>query len=92
MTKPITSVAFMMSVEEGRVAIDEPVHKYIPEWKKSRRVRRRQQIRPTLPNRQCGRCKVDLLRHTSSTHASSVPTLMPAIAKGSLRGRHRRNT
>jgi len=33
MTKPITTVAFMMLVEEGRVAIDEPVHKYIPEWK-----------------------------------------------------------
>ena len=33
MTKPITSVAFMMLVEEGRVALDEPVHKYIPEWK-----------------------------------------------------------
>jgi CubicO group peptidase (beta-lactamase class C family) len=33
MTKPITSVAFMMLVEEGRVALDEPVHKYVPEWK-----------------------------------------------------------
>ena len=22
-----------MLVEEGRVALDEPVHKYIPEWK-----------------------------------------------------------
>src|SRR5436305_13752771 len=33
MSKPITSVAFMMLVEEGRVALDEPVHKYIPEWK-----------------------------------------------------------
>ncbi|MDB5635433.1 MAG: serine hydrolase [Bradyrhizobium sp.] len=33
MTKPITCVAFMMLVEEGRVALDEPVHKYIPEWK-----------------------------------------------------------
>jgi CubicO group peptidase (beta-lactamase class C family) len=33
MTKPITSVAFMMLVEEGRVGLDEPVHKYIPEWK-----------------------------------------------------------
>lgn len=33
MTKPITTVAFMMLVEEGRVALDEPVHKYIPEWK-----------------------------------------------------------
>jgi CubicO group peptidase (beta-lactamase class C family) len=33
MTKPITSVAFMMLVEQGLVALDEPVHKYIPEWK-----------------------------------------------------------
>jgi CubicO group peptidase (beta-lactamase class C family) len=33
MTKPITTVAFMMLVEEGRVALDEPVYKYIPEWK-----------------------------------------------------------
>ena len=33
MTKPITSVAFMMLVEEGRVALDEPVSKYIPEWR-----------------------------------------------------------
>jgi CubicO group peptidase (beta-lactamase class C family) len=33
MTKPITSVAFMMLVEEGRVALDEPVHRYIPAWK-----------------------------------------------------------
>ncbi len=32
MTKPITSVAFMMLVEEGRVTLDEPVHKYIPQW------------------------------------------------------------
>ena len=33
MTKPITSVAFMMLVEEGRVALDEPVAKYIPAWR-----------------------------------------------------------
>ncbi|KIZ32841.1 beta-lactamase, partial [Rhodopseudomonas palustris] len=34
MTKPITSVALMMLFEEGRVALDEPVAKYIPEWAK----------------------------------------------------------
>jgi CubicO group peptidase (beta-lactamase class C family) len=33
MTKPITSVAFMMLVEEGRVSIDDPVHKWIPGWR-----------------------------------------------------------
>lgn len=32
MTKPITSVAFMMLVEEGLVALDDPVHRFIPEW------------------------------------------------------------
>jgi CubicO group peptidase (beta-lactamase class C family) len=33
MTKPITSVAFMMLVEEGLVALDDPVHRFIPAWK-----------------------------------------------------------
>lgn len=33
MTKPITSVALMMLVEDGRLQIDDPVHKYIPQWK-----------------------------------------------------------
>ena len=33
MTKPITSVAFMMLVEEGRVALDDPVHRFIPSWR-----------------------------------------------------------
>ena len=33
MTKPITSVAFMMLVEEGRVALEDPVHRFIPSWR-----------------------------------------------------------
>jgi CubicO group peptidase (beta-lactamase class C family) len=65
MTKPLTSVAFMMLVEEGRVALDEPVHKYIPEWKNlgvfqagtSPSFLTRPPSRPMLI--------VDLLRHTS---------------------------
>src|SRR5271156_5414400 len=65
MTKPITSVAFMMLVEEGRVALDEPVHKYIPEWKglgvfqagTTPAFLTRPPSRPMLI--------VDLLRHTS---------------------------
>ncbi|MFZ5669385.1 MAG: serine hydrolase domain-containing protein [Pseudomonadota bacterium] len=32
MTKPITSVAFMMLVEEGLAALDDPVARHIPEW------------------------------------------------------------
>lgn len=33
MTKPITSIALMMLVEEGRVMLDDPVHRYIPAWR-----------------------------------------------------------
>src|SRR6195952_4431320 len=65
MTKPITSVAFMMLLEEGRVALDEPVHKYIPEWKNlgvfqagtSPAFLTKPPTRPMLI--------VDLLRHTA---------------------------
>jgi CubicO group peptidase (beta-lactamase class C family) len=33
MTKPITSVAVMMLVEEGRLTLNDPVSKFIPEFK-----------------------------------------------------------
>ena len=33
MTKPVTSVAFMMLVEEGKVAVDTPVAHVLPEFK-----------------------------------------------------------
>jgi len=65
MTKPITSVAFMMLFEEGRVALDEPVHKYIPEWKNLgvfvAGTSPSFLARPTSRPMQI----VDLLRHTS---------------------------
>jgi len=33
MTKPITSVALMTFYEEGHFQLDDPVHKFIPEWR-----------------------------------------------------------
>jgi CubicO group peptidase (beta-lactamase class C family) len=33
MTKPVTSVAAMMLVDEGKLRLDDPVSKYIPEFK-----------------------------------------------------------
>jgi CubicO group peptidase (beta-lactamase class C family) len=35
MTKPVTSVAFMMLVEEAKVALDTPVHHILPEFKRT---------------------------------------------------------
>ena len=65
MTKPITSVAFMMLVEEGRVALDEPVHRYIPEWKDLGVFQAG--IAPAFLTRPPARPMliVDLLRHTA---------------------------
>ena len=66
MTKPLTSVAFMMLVEEGKVALDQPVHRYIPAWKdlgvyKAGTHKTGFMTTPTSgPMRM-----VDLLRHTS---------------------------
>lgn len=65
MTKPITSVAFMMLVEEGKVALDTPVHRVIPEWTGlgvyaggfMETFRTTPTLRPML--------MIDLLRHTS---------------------------
>jgi CubicO group peptidase (beta-lactamase class C family) len=65
MTKPITSVAFMMLFEEGRVALDEPVHKYIPEWNNLGVFQAG--TRPAFLTKPPSRPMliVDLLRHTS---------------------------
>ncbi|HEY0943065.1 MAG TPA: serine hydrolase domain-containing protein [Steroidobacter sp.] len=65
MTKPVTSVAMMMLVEEGLIALDDPVHRYIPQWRNlgvyEAGVAGAFRTRPvTAPMR-----IVDLMRHTS---------------------------
>ena len=65
MTKPVTSVAFMMLVEAGLVALDDPVHKFIPAWRDlgvyvSGQPGSFQTRPPGTPMRM-----IDLLRHTS---------------------------
>ena len=65
MTKPITSVALMMMVEEGKIALDDPVHRHIPEWKNLGVYKA-----GFIGTFQTGRTErpmlvVDLLRHTS---------------------------
>ncbi|MFZ9406345.1 MAG: serine hydrolase domain-containing protein [Burkholderiaceae bacterium] len=64
MTKPITSLVFMMLVEEGKVALDDPVTRFIPEWKNLGVYSAGTGPWVTTP---CTRPMqmVDLLRHTS---------------------------
>lgn len=65
MTKPLTSVAFMMLVERGLVALDDPVERYIPQWKHLGVYAggTRGMFRTTAPRRPMQ--VIDLLRHTS---------------------------
>lgn len=59
MTKPVTSVAFMMLVEAGEVALDTPVADVIPEFADLRVGRgNRAQMKQVMR-------MIDLLRHTS---------------------------
>jgi CubicO group peptidase (beta-lactamase class C family) len=62
MTKPITTVAAMMLVEEGRLQLDDPISKYIPEMKNLRVY-----VGPkdeTVPAKQEITVR-DLMRHTA---------------------------
>jgi CubicO group peptidase (beta-lactamase class C family) len=60
MTKPIVSVALMMLHEEGKFKLDDPVHKYIPEFK-NLTVKKRKKIRPVKNHVKI----IDLLRHSA---------------------------
>ena len=66
MTKPITSIAFMMLVEQGLVAVDTPVHHVLPEFKGIGVYEAGGGDAPfaTKPTTEPMRM-VDLLRHTS---------------------------
>jgi CubicO group peptidase (beta-lactamase class C family) len=64
MTKPIACVALMMLVEEGLIALDEPVANYIPAWKDlGVFAAGTGPYMTTVPDRPMQ--VVDLLRHTS---------------------------
>jgi len=65
MTKPITSAALLMLVEEGRVALGDPIHEFIPSWRElgvfvSGVPGAFQTRPPDTPMR-----VIDLLRHTA---------------------------
>lgn len=66
MTKPVTSLAFMMLVEAGKVALDTPVHHVLPEFKGLGVYAGGGNGEPfrTVPTSAPMRM-VDLLRHTS---------------------------
>ena len=65
MSKPITSVAAMMLYEQGKIVLDDPVSKYIPEFKGLKVVADpdAEAIKEVAANREM--IVRDLMRHTS---------------------------
>jgi CubicO group peptidase (beta-lactamase class C family) len=65
MTKPITTVAAMMLYEQGKINLDDPVSKYIPEFKELKVVADpdAEDIEEVAANRKM--TVRDLMRHTS---------------------------
>jgi len=77
MTKPVTSVALMTLYERGLFSLDDPVHRYIPAWKKLRV--RTAGSHPLFATAPCERPMTirDLFMHTSGLtydfmHASNI--------------------
>ena len=66
MTKPVTSIAFMQLVEEGKVALDDPVARVIPEFANLGVYNGGGGAAPFLPTKPCAPMRmVDLLSHMS---------------------------
>jgi len=84
MTKPITSVAVMMLYEEGKFLLDDPVSKYLPEFKNPRVL-----VKPasgatyTIPATKEITIR-DLLRHTSGITYQWNDDLGPSCEKADV--------
>jgi CubicO group peptidase (beta-lactamase class C family) len=87
MTKPIAATALMMLYEEGKFQLDDPVSKYIPEFKDVRVLRNPDSaLSDTVPARREPTIH-DLLRHTAGfTHGDSTDAVGRAYLKADLFG------
>lgn len=65
MSKPVTSVAIMMLVEEGRLALDDPLAKHLPEFENIQVLRDESAETPEFAPADRQPTIRDLLRHTA---------------------------
>ena len=91
MTKPITSVAAMMLVENGELRLDEPLSKFIPAFAKVKVARFEHGTMELVEPRRAITIH-DLLRHTSGLSHEIVPTpLQSRYAEARLARRDQSN-
>jgi CubicO group peptidase (beta-lactamase class C family) len=84
MTKPITSVAVMMLYEEGKFLLEDPVSKYLPEFKNAKVLVKPAKGEPyTVPAKDEITIR-DLLRHTSGITYQWNEDLGPMYEKANV--------
>ncbi len=84
MTKPITSVAVMMLYEEGKFLLDDPISKYLPEFKNPKvLVKPASGSQYTIPATREITIR-DLLRHTSGLTYNWNDDLGPMYEKANV--------
>lgn len=84
MTKPITSVAVMMLYEEGKFLLDDPISKYLPEFKNPKVLVKPASGEPyTIPATKEITIR-DLLRHTSGLTYQWNPDLGPMYERANV--------
>jgi CubicO group peptidase (beta-lactamase class C family) len=75
MTKPVTAIGVMMLVEEGKLALDDPVEKHLPEFLGQMMVAERSGDTVTLKKPPRAITLRDLLTHTSGLPSAPPPGL-----------------
>lgn len=73
MTKPITSMGILMLEEEGKLSIDDPVEKYLPEFRGQQLIQKKEGSTITLVKPIRPITLKDLLTHTSGLRGSYPP-------------------
>lgn len=85
MTKPMTAMALMMLVEEGKLSIGDPVEKHLPEFKGQMLIEEKTPERVVLKKPQRPVTVKDLLTHTSGL-TSNLPGEGSALDTLTLHG------
>ncbi len=73
MTKPITAMAIMILQDEGKLSVDDPVEKHLPEFKGQMLVSKREKDSITLTKPSRPITVRDLLTHTSGLPGNYPP-------------------
>lgn len=91
MTKPITSAAILMLVDEGRIALEDPLEKYLPEFQEPWMVAEKTDERIVLERPPRLVTIRDLLAHTHGLEEPPLPAvgtplsgLVASVARGPL--------